>query len=212
MISKARMKFFGAAKMEGHQVQLHCQDCLEYLRMDREGQFDMAIAAFILAYVKASELFPMVYRVLKKGGKFIVLTTSRKHGSAIERKMWKFVFTHPFYINWARLLTSRLTYLPSVEKIAGLLRRSKFLKVDYQEEPILVKIRFDNLDDWFDWLETSSLTSQYFAMLRRKKKGAALKELQRYAEDRGVDFLGEPLRVGRPFIFKWPIYKIIAEK
>jgi SAM-dependent methyltransferase len=211
MIDKARTKCSAAVGKGGHEVRLHCQDCLEYLRKCGRDQYDLAVASFILAYVKASKLFPLVHGILKKSGKFIILTTSRGHGSKVEKEVWRFGFTHPFRIKWWKVFTKGFTVLPPAEKIAALLRDLGFSRIEGHQEPIYVKIEFNDAKAFVKWLDASSLVTQYFDVIRGEKE-AMIDELLKYCEARKIDVLGEPIRIGRPFVFKWPIYKIIATK
>jgi len=212
MVDIARRNCTAAAVSAKHEVQLHCQDCLEYLRACQKEQYDLVIASFILAYVKASKLFPLIYRTLKKGGKLILLTSSRGHGSKVEKEAWRFGLTHPFHIKWWRVITKRFTVLPTVERIAARLRRLGFSRIEGHQNPIYVKIEFKDPKALLRWLDASSLITQYFDVIREGKKQFAIDEILRYCEARKIDFLGEPIRVGQPFLFRWPIYKIIAQK
>lgn len=212
MIDKARAKC-SVGKIRGsHQVQLHCQDCLDFLAKCGEDQYDLVVASLILAYVKASKLFPLVHGALKKGGKFVILTSSRGHGGAIEKEVWRFMFTHPFDVKWWKVISKGFTLLPHITRIAALLRDLGFSKIEGDQEPLFVKIQFNEPKAMLRWLDGSSLTTQYFDVIREGKKEDILDELVRYCDARKLVFLGEPIRAGQPFLFKWPIYKIIAQK
>jgi len=210
MISEAKKRIF-EKETNGHQILLHAEDCLDYLKSCEENKYHLVIASFLLAYVEAAKLFPLVNRVLKRGGRFIILTTS---GDFLirnyEKEFYKFAALNIFNFDLWGLLTKKLSRVPSTERIERLLFDSGFSKIEINK--IEKNIFFDNIFDFMRWAEESGLATQYFNLAKRNKKEFLINKAIKYAEAKNMKYFGEPVKRGAPFKFTWPIYKIIAEK
>ena len=167
-------KIEGEAKNNGHRLSLICQDCVKYLEVCEDGAYDVVITSFMLSYVKASKLFPLVNRALRNGGKFVVITTSDDHLRPIEKKFFDFMPALFLKIRWFRLLRTalfnKLSSTQPLETNIRLLHRSKFSEDKIREKLTFVPVEFDSPKSFFQWTDESGFAMQYFDLFRMKKE------------------------------------------
>ncbi len=216
MISEAKKRNLGAAKKNGHHASFVCKDCIKYLENCKEGEYDLVIADFLLSEVGCSDLFPLVNRVLKKGGRFSILTVSDDHLRGLEKVFFKFLMINPSIPNWhsvsAAVVMKKVSKTVPHEKIIKLLRDNRFSKVESTPKPIMCRARFDDSVSFLKWLNESMWALQYCDFIKKDKMGVFAEEAAKYMEKNDVKIVGEPVRYGKPFTFSMPVYSITAEK
>ncbi len=210
MINMARRKCGEEAGKLGCQLNFQVQDCMEYLKTCEEDRYDLVIASFLLAYVRASKPFSLVGKILKKGGKFIVLTTDREAFKEDEKNLYKFAISRFFYLDCWTLMTQKVSLVPPIEKIIRMLYKAEFSRVESTQT--LIKITFGNPLEFLKWLDESGWGTRVFDWIKKGKKEFIMNEIIDWAQKRDIRFCGEVFRMGEPFRFNWPIYTIIAVK
>ena len=215
MIEEAK-KIGEVAKNNGHRLSLICQDCIKYLEACEEGAYDVVVTAFMLSYVRASKLFPLVSRALRKGGKFVVITTSDDHLRPLEKIAFDFTISHFARIKWwlllRTLLFSKLSYTQPLETNIRLLHRSNFSKDRVQEKSTFLPVEFDSAKSFFRWLDESGFAAQYYVFFKMKKE-EIYRKMGKFFEKKKYEKIRSSLfKVEKPFTFRWPIYTIVAEK
>jgi len=210
MIAKAKERL-EKNETNGHQIILHAEDCLDYLKSCEENKYHLVIASFFLAYVEAAKLFPLVNKTLKEEGKFIILTTSGDPSiTNYEKDFLKFAVSHFFCFNWWTFLITKRHLVPPIETIIKLLAGASFSII--KADKLMIKIPFKDPLSFFKWMDESGFAAGFFDVVKKSKKEFLLNEAMHYLEEKNITFMGEPLKNGKPFTFNWPIYKIIAEK
>jgi len=216
MLRKAKKRNHVAAKKNSHRVSFICQDCMEYLEECEEKKYDVVIASFLLSYVKNSELFPLVHKVLKKGGKFVILTNSDEHLRCLEKVFFKFFILHPFLSNWFRiskfLINQRISRILPHKKTIELLKKAKFSKVKSKNKPIFGCAEFDDPASFLRWMHGSVWSARYSCLIKESKGGIFFDKAAKYLEKKKIKIVGEPVTYGKPFTFFFPVHSIIAEK
>lgn len=216
MISEAKKRNLEAAKKNGHHASFVHGDCIEYLKNCKDEEYDLVIADFLLSAVNCSDLFPLVNRVLKKGGRFSILTVSDDHLRDLEKVFFKFLMTNPSIPNWhsvsAAVVMRRISKTVPHEKIIKLLHDNRFSKVESSSKPIMCEAHFDDPTSFLRWLNGSMWAMQYCDFIKKDKKDIFAEEAAKYMEKNNVKVVDEPVRYGKPFTFTMPIYSIIAEK
>lgn len=215
MLRRARKKLNGAKK-NGHKISFRCQECFEYLETCEEDEYDLVIASFLLSYVDNSELFPLVNKVLKKGGKFLILSSSDDHMRRLEKYFFRFVLFHPFLSDWGAISSivwsNRISHGLPLRRTRELLYEAEFSKVKGGRKLILGSAKFDDPVCFFRWLHKSVWAARYSSVVRESKKETFFNKAAEYLEENNVKIVNQPVRCGKPFKFIWPVYNIVAEK
>jgi SAM-dependent methyltransferase len=216
MIRAAKKRNLELAKKNGHHVSFVQGDCIEYLKNCKDGEYDLAIADFLLSEIGCSDLFTLVSRILKKGGRFSILTVSDDHLRGLEKVFFKFLMANPSIPNWhsvsAAVVMKKISKTIPYEKIIKLLHDNKFSKIEGSSKPIMCQVHFDDPVSFLRWFNKSMWALQYSGFIKEDKRGGFAEEAAKYLEKKNVKIVGEPVRYGKPFTFTMPIYSIIAEK
>jgi len=210
MIAESKSKIIGDTEAASHQINLYCQDCIAYLKNNQEKKYDLVIASFILAFVEAPDLFDLINKVLKKGSRLVILTTSRDFFREFEKFLFSFMLSHPFYFNWWDFFTKKISHLPPIEKIVHILFKNEFKKLEIERS--IVQIPFADPLSCLKWMDESTFATAYFNLIKKGKKDVVMKEILDYIENKSIRFFDQPIKQGRPLRFDWEIYSIIAEK
>jgi len=216
MINEAKKRNLETAEKNGHHVSFVNGDCIEYLKNCKEEEYDLVIADFLLSEVGCSDLFPLINKALKKGGRLSILTVSDDHLRNLEKVFFKFLMTNPSIPNWhsvsAAVVMQRVSKTIPHEKIIKSLHDNRFSKIESSSKPIMCKAHFDDPTSFLRWLNDSMWALQYCDFIKKDKREVFADEAAKYLEEKNVKIVGEPVRYGRPFTFTLPVYSIIAEK
>jgi len=211
MVTEAKKNKFEEGKGKNLQLCFHCQDCLKFLSSGKEDKYHLVIASFLLAFVDARKLFPLVYRSLKKEGKFVIMTTSFDELKDIEKEFFKFAISRFYYFKWWDALTlpiKKVHFLPPIETIVKNLFEAKFAKIEITK--LQAKMTFSDPLEGVRWVDTFGCV--YFDLLKEEKKEKFFLEALKYVEKHNLKYFGEPIKKGSPFKLILPLYQIIAEK
>jgi len=206
MIAAAKIKFGG---YNGNRIELYCQDAMQYLKNCEMEKYDVVVVSFLLAYIDSSKLFPLIGKVLKKGGRVVIVTTSTDHTKECEKIFFGFALRNPTYFNWWTIFSKPLSLVAPIKKIRKQIWEAGFQ--DFEGKLILTKKTFDNFLGFLYWSAQSGYTTMYYDLLIKDKKEEAMAALERYAEKNFIYF-GEQVKIGKPFNFTWPVYIISAVK
>lgn len=210
MIVEARKKAQEIAQNNAVQISFLLEDFIEYLKKDKSESFNLILASFVLAYIKCPELFSLVKRALKPGGRFVVLTTSREFYKDYEKLFTRFMFSHPFYFNWWSFLIREVHLLPPIEIIVKNLSDQGFAKLETKK--IVISIPFDDPLAALKWMDESKLVAPYFDLIKKDQRQKAMEEIINYAIKKSLKIKDQAIARGKPYRFDWEIYSIIAEK
>ena len=212
---KARKKL-NEAKKGSHHLSLKCQDYFKYLETCEEDRYDVVIASFVLSHVENSKFFHLVSRVMKRGGRFVILKNSKSHLRELEKVFFEFAASNPHLFelrSFSQIVLNRaFSYVLPVNETTKLLREAKFSKVKSRGKPIFSNLRFGDSLHFTRWLYESGLAARYVSFVKKDKKEIFCRESAEFLADNEVEIAGEVVRREKPFKLTLPVYVITAEK
>jgi len=211
MIAQAREKTdLSAIQSRGQKIDWEVQDCLTFLKSCPEEEYDLIIAASLLAYVEATELFPLINKAAKKGGRLIVISAAFDFTESVGLEIIKaLVMEHFFSIHWSALF-KKLTLVKPAGEITRILIASGFKKIVIEMRSM--SVAFPNPLSCLKWIDETGLASQYLDIIKKKNKEKVLADIVKYAERKKIPIFGEEVKRDAPFVLNWPVYVISAEK
>lgn len=212
---KARKKL-NEAKKGHHRLSLKCQDYFNYLETCEEGRYDAAIASLVLSQVENSKFFHLVNKVMKSGGRFVILKNSKSHLRELEKAFFEFAASNPHLFELRSfsqiVLHETFSYVLPVNETIKLLREAEFSKVKRRGKPVFSNLHFENSLHFTRWLYESGLAARYISFVKKDKKEIFCREAAEFLIDNEVKIVGEVIGREKPFKLTLPVYIITAEK
>jgi len=192
------------------QVETVVEDCFEFLQNSQENSYDAVITAFLLSFVKPDKLFEMTKRVIRPGGKYVILTTEREGWGDFEGEVWKFLVTHMQYLDLLKAFNLAPPFAPRLRQMDKSLRQNGFINIRIENK--LIELPFADPVAWLKWLDGVGIASNYIRLVREGQEDFILDEVIRYSDRNKLTCYGVPIEYGKPFTFRWKILYTTAER